>query len=297
MEELKKLGYEIRNGKLMQVGSDKGFEFRDQVHYDALADSVLRYVGTLLVEEAKLQPVPLPLDGTGPKTTVFVSDGWQTASKLLLLIQGSGRVRVGVWGCALCINKDLDWGTMLPYLRVAAERGYGVIVLNPNENQVDGIPIKGSESPDNHLAYVWEHLVSQNTAAKEVDIIAHSNGGRLLLAFLGRATGAGPAPEVAVAQNAAERIRRIVFTDSYHDSTQVDLLTPELQALMENESRVVNYVPHAAPIGSPVKTWISLGHHFTQESKRCLCLSVAVEDHAATNHASLDVAFRFLEVS
>merc|ERR1712137_810964 len=90
----------------------------------------------------------------GPHSEVFVSPGFETANKLLVLIQGSGRVRVGVWGCALCINKDLDQGTMLPYLRTAAVRGYAVVVLNPNENTVDNEPIPGSESPERHVAYV-----------------------------------------------------------------------------------------------------------------------------------------------
>ncbi len=35
-------------------------------------------------------------------------------SELLLLIQGSGRVRVGTWGCALCINVGLDEGSSPP---------------------------------------------------------------------------------------------------------------------------------------------------------------------------------------
>ena len=52
-----------------------------------------------------------------------VPAGYEEADKLLLLIQGSGRVRVGVWGCALCINKNLDQGTMLPYIKRALQEG------------------------------------------------------------------------------------------------------------------------------------------------------------------------------
>merc|ERR1719401_2339453 len=101
-------------------------------------------------------PIALPLGASaGPQCLVYASPDYRTATKLLLIIQGSGRVRVGVWGCALCINKDLDQGTMLPYLRRAVECGYGVIVLNPNENHIDGEPVEGSESPERHVAYVW----------------------------------------------------------------------------------------------------------------------------------------------
>merc|ERR1712048_1276349 len=110
---------------------------------------------------------------------------------------------VGVWGCALCINKDLDHGTMLPYLKVAAENNYGVIVLNPNENFVDGSPISGSETPEDHVAYVYKELVaSKCRAAKDggtIDVVAHSNGGLALLKFLGQGG--------AAADDAAVRIR------------------------------------------------------------------------------------------
>lgn len=48
--------------------------------------------------------------------------------------QGSGRVRAGVWGCALCINAENGFhkGTMFEYIERAQKDGYGVVVLNPN---------------------------------------------------------------------------------------------------------------------------------------------------------------------
>jgi len=285
MEELNKLGYEFRGGRLLQVGTDEGFKFKDQQHYDALADAVLQYVTSLLESEGQLQPLPLPLGASGGvQSPIFVSKGFETADKLLLLIQGSGRVRVGVWGCALCINKDLEQGTMLPYIRTAAEAGYGIIVLNPNENEVDGQPVAGSETPDRHVAYVWQNIVEgmcKSSAA--VDVVAHSNGGRASLMFL------------AGCDEAARRVHRLVFTDSYHTSHEVKALRPEGLALLGERS--VNYVPHDAPFGEPVTEWISLGNHMTQTQKGCRCLSAATADHASTNHASLKAAFAFFAAS
>mmetsp|Transcript_100564 Transcript_100564/g.181527 ORF Transcript_100564/g.181527 Transcript_100564/m.181527 type:complete len:314 (-) Transcript_100564:16-957(-) len=283
MDELRQLGYEYRGGRLLQVGSDKGFEFRDQQHYDLLADAVLGHVGALLVGEAKLTPVVVPLGAEkGPRSSVFVSEGFQAAEKLLLIIQGSGRVRVGVWGCALCINKDLDHGTMLPYLQKAKEQNYGVIVLNPNDNSVERAPIPGSETADRHVAYVWEHFVSAQCASTAtVDIVAHSNGGRALLEFLARSPAA------------TSRIRHVVFTDSYHSPAQVSSLSAEPKALLADPSRSVNYVPHSSPLGEAVSDWVSLGYQMNQAQKGCLCLSAAVVDHAATNHAALEPAFKF----
>eukprot|EP00930_Biecheleria_cincta_P033665 TRINITY_DN23321_c0_g1_i1.p1 TRINITY_DN23321_c0_g1~~TRINITY_DN23321_c0_g1_i1.p1 ORF type:complete len:327 (+),score=50.50 TRINITY_DN23321_c0_g1_i1:98-982(+) len=291
MDALRALGYEYRGGRLLQVGTDKGFEFKDQSHYDHLADAVLDYVGTLLVDEAKLQPISLPVEvETGPHCKIFCSPGFESMQKILLMIQGSGRVRVGVWGCALCINKDLDQGTMLPYLRTAAEQDYGVIVLNPNENEVAGQPIPGSETGANHLAYVWKHIIaSRCSPTAMVDIVAHSNGGRVLLDFLAGNSG----KDKLLAEEAFGRIRRVVFTDSYHSPDQVAALGPEVKAFLADPSRAVNYAPHPSPLGSPIDDWVTLGYHMTKAQKGCLCLSAAVEDHAATNQASQSSAFQF----
>jgi hypothetical protein len=289
MAELRALGYEYKSKRLVQVGTDQGFAFQSQEHYERLADAVLRHVGNLLVEEAKLAPVPFPLDAGGkePSGQIYVSQGIKEADRVLLLIQGSGRVRVGVWGCALCINKDLDMGTCLPYLQLAKERGYGVIVLNPNEN-VDAAnrPIRGSETPWNHVGYVWHQVVGQCKPGAIVDVVAHSNGGMALLHFLGRGD--------PVAQNAAARIRRVVLTDSYHSPEQAFKQSPAVRAAMQDRTRWVNYVPHKAPLGTPVDEWDSLQYHFCKRDKGCECLSAAVEDHAATNQAALQHAFMFL---
>jgi hypothetical protein len=280
----------------MQVGTNKGFQFRDQAHYDKLADAVLRYVGKLLVDEAGLVPIALPLDATEgePKTVVFVSEGIEKAQKVLVVIQGSGRVRVGVWGCALCINKDLDQGTMLPYLRTAAEQGYGVLVLNPNENGTYGRPIRGSETPQRHVAYAWKAVVQGRCLPGAViDVVAHSNGGMCLIDFLSCADEESDTQ--ALSTDAAARIRRVVFTDSYHDARMLPLedLPPAVRSALADRTRYVNYVPHPAPLGTPVDSWISLGHQMTQRDKGCQCLSAAVEDHAATNQAVLQAAFEF----
>jgi hypothetical protein len=291
MEELRSLGYEFRDGCLVQVGTTKGFEFRDQEHYNSLADAVLRYVETLLVEEAGLTPIRLPLAsdsgsvGNGPSCVIYASDGFETADKLLLFIQGSGRVRVGVWGCALCVNRNLSEGTMLPYLKKADAMGYGILVLNPNENDVEGQSILGSETPEAHVGYVWEHLVATRCCAPIVDVVAHSNGGRALLAFLARRDD--------VVAKALERLAHVVLTDSYHAPGQVRELSSQARALIQDPLRTINYVPHTAPIGTPVSEWSTLGHHMTKEQKGCECLSAAAPDHASTNYCAMDAAFAF----
>lgn len=296
-EDLRALGYEYRGRKLMQVGADEGFKFRDQMHYDLLADAVLRYVELLLVEEGQLTAIPLPLDAaeTDPQVPVFASHGYAEKEKLLIFVQGTGRVRVGVWGCALCINKDLDHGTMLPWIERAAQEGYGVIVCNPNENSKGKRAIRGSENSTNHVAYVWEHLVMKCSQAKVIDMVAHSAGGGAVLDFLGRGSGKNctNAEEQRVAMDAT-RVGRLVLNDSYHMGYQLALLPEESLAMMRDASRTVNFVPDKSALGTPVERWVSMMFPMTAEEKGCRCLSAGVMDHASTNHAVLEPAFDFL---
>jgi len=219
MAEMRALGYEFREGELRETNGNGGFVFQDGSHYDSLADAVAQYVPLLLEEEAQLQPVWLPRGSSpGEGCPIFVSEGYESAEKLFLIIQGSGRVRAGIWGCSLCINDSLERGTMLPYLRTARALGYGVVVFNPNENTLEGKPIPGSENSGNHVAYVMEKIVPE-CSAKRIDILAHSHGGRCLLSYLARAR------ENNTAGAPVERLERVVFTDSYHVQSQLNLVS------------------------------------------------------------------------
>jgi hypothetical protein len=293
--DLRELGYEYKEGKLQRTDASGGFRFEGQEKYNALADAVVSYVGLLLETEARLTPIWLPLgavSGEDPRCCIFVSRDFEQAEKLLVIVQGQGRVRAGVWGCALCINDDFDKGTALPYLRKAVELKYGVVVLNPNANvDDDGQRIIGSESPEKHIAYVFENIIAANTAAAAIDVLAHSAGGQAMLQFLIRAAtpnGVSPGATTAVA-----KVRRVVFTDSYHTKNQVDLMPPRTRALINDPARTVNYVPHTVPAGTPVDEWLSQDYRMTREEKGCVCLSAGTTDHASTNYMAQDMAFEF----
>ncbi|KAM5331215.1 cotranscriptional regulator ARB2A isoform 4-T4 [Glossophaga mutica] len=73
-----------------------------------------------------------------PKSFIFMSeDALTNPQKLMVLIHGSGVVRAGQWARRLIINEDLDSGTQIPFIKRAMDEGYGVIVLNPNENYIE----------------------------------------------------------------------------------------------------------------------------------------------------------------
>lgn len=46
--------------------------------------------------------------------------------------------RPGVWARSLCINKSLQIGSLLPYIEMAVDHGFEVMVLNPNYNSIGG---------------------------------------------------------------------------------------------------------------------------------------------------------------
>ncbi|XP_021235302.1 protein FAM172A isoform X4 [Numida meleagris] len=101
---------------------------------------ITKHVYGLLEKECHLKKVTLPVDATEnePKSFIFMSeDALTNPDKLLVLIHGNGVVRAGQWARRLIINEDLDSGTQIPYIKKATEEGYGVIVLNPNENYIE----------------------------------------------------------------------------------------------------------------------------------------------------------------
>ena len=61
-----------------------------------------------------------------PKNNIFMSEEFYTPDveknkdkRALVLIQGTGAVRAGIWARSVCINESLETGSMLPFLKIA----------------------------------------------------------------------------------------------------------------------------------------------------------------------------------
>ncbi|XP_043370504.1 cotranscriptional regulator FAM172A isoform X4 [Dermochelys coriacea] len=158
----------------IKTGEPFVFNYREDLHrwnqkrYEALGEIITKYVYELLEKECHLKKVTLPVDATEsePKSFIFMSeDALTNPDKLMVLIHGNGVVRAGQWARRLIINEDLDSGTQIPYIKRAiggqfwhqgreqhsvdreekrltapcswGQEGYGVIVLNPNENYIE----------------------------------------------------------------------------------------------------------------------------------------------------------------
>ena len=55
--------------------------------------------------------------------------------KALVLIQGTGAVRAGIWARSVCINENLEKGSMLPFIDLCRKIDIPVLVMNPNYNR------------------------------------------------------------------------------------------------------------------------------------------------------------------
>ncbi|XP_055420800.1 cotranscriptional regulator ARB2A isoform X4 [Bubalus kerabau] len=141
----------------IKTGEPFVFNYREDLHrwnqkrYEALGEIITKYVYELLEKDCNLKKISIPVDATEsePKSFIFMSeDALTNPQKLMVLIHGSGVVRAGQWARRLIINEDLDSGTQIPFIKRAMDEGYGVIVLNPNENYIEvekpKIPVQSS---------------------------------------------------------------------------------------------------------------------------------------------------------
>ncbi|XP_041101221.1 cotranscriptional regulator FAM172A homolog isoform X3 [Polyodon spathula] len=140
----------------IKTGEPFVFNYREDLHrwnqkrYEALGEIITKHVYELLEKECNMKKEILPVDATDdePKSFIYLTeDALSNPDKLLVLIHGSGVVRAGQWARRLIINEDLDSGTQIPFIKRAMEEGYGVIVLNPNENYIEVEKTKKQTEP------------------------------------------------------------------------------------------------------------------------------------------------------
>ena len=101
--------------------------------------------------------------------------------RALVLIQGTGEVRAGIWARSVCINENLALGSMLPFLETCKNKDIPVIVMNPNYNRCPqtGHMVPYSHTMSDHASWVWDKYV-RNSGFDEIYVVAHSAGGMCL---------------------------------------------------------------------------------------------------------------------
>ncbi|KAF2069673.1 hypothetical protein CYY_009010 [Polysphondylium violaceum] len=217
-------------GQLRSIDKEEKFQFVDQDHYDRMGDFIVREIQDKMMNDPyQLDEVWIPKkeddNDNEPiaQSNIFLSkDFYENTDRLMIIICGSGAVRAGQWARSLCINNELDTGSILPYLDKAQKLGFSLIVLNPNftssvptsnDKQENGLKkkkrnerelIKGSETPFNHVLYCWDNFI-KHSPAKEIAIVAHSFGGEVTRHLLDKRT-----------EELRQKIKVIAFTDSVH---------------------------------------------------------------------------------
>ncbi|XP_067944129.1 uncharacterized protein [Watersipora subatra] len=215
--------------------------------------------------ELGLKKLPVPLrpnvdpDYNNPGTIIFATPDWKVCEQLLILIHGSGQVKAGQWAQRIMMTGTLETGTQLPYIREALDLGYGIIVLNTNDNRPD---IEGCKSPENHGLYVWENYVKESRAHR-IAIKAHSAGGYVTTALY---------------KKYPEDFKRRVFANAF---TGVDPVGVPLEQYTKKVTR--NWVTSTQPLGTLVST-----------SGRCECVSAGTEHHSETPHQAMSKVFEFI---
>ncbi|EAY19982.1 hypothetical protein TVAG_402370 [Trichomonas vaginalis G3] len=162
------------NGKGPQKGFKNNGKFSDWLHN--LVVNRIKKLG--LIEKCH------PENGA---PIYHTSNAFNSPEKLLVIIQGTGRVRAGVWSVGVCAYSGINAGSVLPDIIEAQKRGMEVIVLNPNDPRSDIFMTRYRTNLGmiRHTLAVFEDLIIPSDP-KRVFILCHSLSGECTIAMIRR---------------------------------------------------------------------------------------------------------------
>jgi hypothetical protein len=147
---------------------------------------IQRYVQARIMSDFGFVAVPIPDEDAQAATSILVSPDWQTAKKMLIIIQNASGSLMGIFSRSLCLDKGLSKGSMLGYIQRARDSGYAVMILRPNTNTVmteDTPPkklyIQGAETPEAHAMFVWENIIPKAESVQHIVLLGYGNGASL----------------------------------------------------------------------------------------------------------------------
>ena len=246
-------GYRFDNHlKLKNIKTGEGFKFTTQSEYEKLGKVVKSVIQWRMVNEYGLIRKQIPIEGDGPKSYIYMTPGVLETSreKLLLLVQGAGAVRPGIWARSVCINESLEMGSMLPFLKFAQEQNMEVIIFNPNKRTDHKKLIPRISSLEHHSQYVWSTFVSPSPMS-EIYIVAHSCGGPSTMHLVN-----------SFWDEFKSKVVGIGFTDTVHGYS--NLSKEKLKFL---KHKAVDWVASSKPLDTFIKSsarpivYLSSGHH------------------------------------
>ena len=285
VSELEKLiDYKYNDkGELVHKITKKKCGMLNKQEYDLVGLYVQSYVENLIITKFDLNILYVPnkennyenRDETIPQCKILTTKDFSTNPKCLILIQGTGVVRLGQWARSVCINENLNLGTMIPYVDKAIKNNYSVIIMNPNERK----DFKTEEDIDEfstmqaHSVYVYNNIIKKNNNIKDIYIVAHSRGGECAVEIL-----------LNNKEDLMEgKIKKIAFTDSVHGEDYLKL-GKEGVKLFREISR--NYIGSDKPLGVFVRD-------YTTSYGGVDCYSSGHSKHEYTSGSAIEEIFKY----
>ena len=283
-------GGTVSDERLTQVDDEtKGFEWKGQENYDAVAAACALYCKTRLVLASGLMETALG----EARCWAHPNDAGPNAPIIFLVCGSFPGGSAGVWGRSLCVNATLREGGMFDYIeRFRNELGANVVVADPNVSEEAGRIVAGSETPHRHLSTLYSRAIHKDET-RPIAIVAHSYGASAV-AFLFK-----DKPQCR------SRIKAVALTDgcALYGSILKEEVPPSGSARLEHNKKYApsafeddaeagaayaavarNFVSSSEPAGTPLPgrgpfESVSAGH----------------TSHPATTHAATEEVFAFLK--
>ena len=215
------------NGKFVDEegnGPKKGFNLSDK-----FSDWIHAYIVRQMLARG-LKEICHPENGA----PIYASpNAFNNPKKLLVVIQGTGRVRAGVWSVGVCAYTGLDAGSVLSAMREASQREMEIVILNPNDerNKVFSQRYKTNIGMVRHTLAIFEDLIIPANP-ENVFILCHSMGGECTVSVIKK-----------FPQWAIEHIRAIAMTDACESRVTVEGLKMRHWCIDHNANWICSTYP------------------------------------------------------
>ena len=272
-------------GELLHKETGKKVSKLSQKEYELVGKYVQKYVEELLIQKFDLITLYVPnnksndytkRDESQAQCKIVTTKDFPDNPKCLILIQGTGAVRLGQWARSVCINENLDLGSMIPYVEKAINQHFSVIILNPNERRdflYEEKRIKDFTTMERHCVYVYNKIIKTNLNIKEIYIVAHSMGGVCTVEIL--------------LNNKEDllggKIKKIAFTDSVHGEEYQDLGKKGIEQFRKISR---NYVGSEKNLGE-------FERDYTTSYGGVDCYSSGHKKHEYTSGSAIDEIFKY----
>ena len=289
MKQLERKAIEYKyneEGVLLHKKTGNNYKHKNHEEYEKVSSYITKYIQYLLISSFDLIPMYVPSksennffvkDTSIPQCVIYATKDFQINSNCLVLIQGTGNVRAGIWARSVCINESLMTGSMYPYIEKAVKQHWSVIILNPNErngfDEQKDKKIKEFPSMESHCLYVYNNIIKKNKNIEKIYIVAHSMGGECTMQILKNNED----------DLLSGKIKKIAFTDSVHGSSY-KILSVKGKEILKDIAR--DFVASMLPLGELVKK--------ADESYNGVdCYSSGHPKHEYTSGYAIEEVFKF----